>query len=98
MSHTDDRYIKNLSFPAWLVYLIMFGGSGLILTLLGTIGGVIVKDREQLHTLNNRVSVVEANAATNKVHQEEAFNDIAYIKKALAKIEQDVTLIKQRMP
>lgn len=60
-----DHLTRNISVPAWMVWL--FSGLGIVAS--GTIGGAIVVDRNQVHELSNRMATVEARTTAMEVKQ-----------------------------
>jgi hypothetical protein len=87
----DDKLIRPYAIPAWMVWGVIASFTALIIPAAGTIGGVIVVDRQQLHENTQTIGYLNARLARN----EEKTKDIL---DALNGIRNDIKELMRRMP
>lgn len=91
MSEPDDKVTRTYGIPAWMVWGCIASFTAIVIPALGTIGGVIVEDRRQLHVNTADIGYLKERVGRN----EEKTKDIL---DALVGIRTDLKELMRRMP
>jgi hypothetical protein len=86
-----DNLTRNIGIPAWMVWGAIALFAAVVLPLAGTIGGVIVVDRNQMHQNTAEIGYLRERVGRN----EEKTRDIL---DAINGMRREVQEIARRMP
>lgn len=91
MTDHDDKLTRTYGIPAWMVWGVIASFTAVVIPTLGTIGGVIVVDRQKMHENTAAIGFLQERIGRMEEKQKDIFD-------ALNGIRADIKELMRRMP